>query len=61
MWSKTLNDAKSVEYMNKNPQGILRINQERKDVPHSYKLPYHAYEWQNPLEIKKDNLSQRYC
>ena len=33
----------------------------QKEVLLSYKLRDHAYEYQNPFELKEDNLSQRNC
>ena len=33
----------------------------QKEVLLSHKLRDHAYEYQNPFELKEDNLSQRNC
>ena len=48
--SKTLSEVKPVENINKNLQSFLEIS-----------LRDHAYEYQNPFELKEDNLSQRNC
>ena len=47
--SKTLSEVKPVKNISKNLQGFLD------------KLQDHAYEYQNPFELKEDNLSQRNC
>ena len=57
--SKTLSEVKPVENINKNLQSFIEISPMQKEVLHSHKLQDHAYEYQNPFELKEDNLSQR--
>ena len=59
--SKTLSEVKPVENKNKNLQSFLEIILMQKEVLFLYKLWDHAYEYQNPFELKEDNLSQRNC
>ena len=59
--SKTLSEVKPVENTNKNLQSFLEINPVQKEVLLSLKQRDHAYEYQNPFELKEDNLSQRNC
>ena len=59
--SKTLSEVKSVENRNKNLQSFLEISPMQKEVLLSHKLRDHAYGYQNPFELKEDNLSQRNC
>ena len=47
--------------MNKDLQSFLKIGPVQKEVLLSRKLRDHAYEYQNPFELKEDNLSQRNC
>ena len=42
--SKTLNEVKLVENINKNPESFLEKPFEQKEVPPSHKLQDHAYE-----------------
>ena len=57
--SKTLSEVKPVENINKNLQSFLEISPVQKEVLLLNKLQDHAYEYQNPFELKEDNLSQR--
>ena len=57
--SKTLSEVKSVENISKSLQSFLEISPMQKEVLLSHKLRDHAYEYQNPFELKEDNLSQR--
>ena len=59
--SKTLSEVKLVENTSKNLKSFLEISPVRKEVLLSHKLRDHAYEYQNPFELKEDNLSQRNC
>ena len=59
--SKTLSEVKPVENISKNLQSFLEISPVQKEVLLSHKLRDHAYEYQNPFELKEDNLSQRNC
>ena len=59
--SKTLSEGKQVENINKNLQSFLEISPVQKEVLLSLKLREIAYEYQNPFELKEDNLSQRNC
>ena len=59
--SKTLSEVKLVENINKNLQSFLDTSPMQKEVLLSHKLRDHAYEYQNPFELKEDNLSQRNC
>ena len=59
--SNTLSEVKPVENINKNLQSFLEISPVQKEVLLSHKLRDHAYEYQNPFELKEDNLSQRNC
>ena len=59
--SKTLSEVKPVENINKNLQSFLEISPVQKEVLLSHKLRDHAYEYQNPFELKEDNPSQRNC
>ena len=59
--SKTLSEVKPVENINKNLKSFLEISPVQKEVLLSHKLRDHAYEYQNPFELKEDNLSQRNC
>ena len=59
--SKTLSEVKQVENINKNLQSFPEINPVQKKVLLSHKPRDHAYECQNPFELKEDNLSQRNC
>ena len=59
--SKTLSEVKPIENISKNLQSFLEINPVQKEVLLSHKLRDHAYEYQNPFELKEDNLSQRNC
>ena len=54
-------EVKPVENINKNLQSFLEISPVQKEVLLSHKLRDHAYEYQNPFELKEDNLSQRNC
>ena len=56
--SKTSNDIKPAENINKNPQSFLKINPMQKKVPFShkiYKIQDHTYEQQNSYKFKEDN------
>ena len=57
--SKTLSEANPVENINKNLLSFLEITPVQKEVLLSHKLRDQAYEYQNPFELKEDNLSQR--
>ena len=59
--SKTLSEVKPVENINKNLQSFLEISPMQKEVLLSHKLRDHVYEYQNPFELKEDNLSHRNC
>ena len=59
--SKTLYEVKPVENINENLQSFLEISPVQKEVLLSHKLRDHAYEYQNPFELKEDNLPQRNC
>ena len=59
--SKTLSEVKSVENISKNLQSFLEISPVQKEVLLSHKLRDHAYEYQNPFELKEGNLSQKNC
>ena len=59
--SKTLSEVKPIENISKNLQSFLEISPVQKEVLLSHKLRDHAYEYQNPFELKEDNLSQRNC
>ena len=59
--SKTLSEVKPVENVSKNLQSFPEISPVQKEVLLSHKLRDHAYEYQNPFELKEDNLSQRNC
>ena len=59
--SNTLSEVKPVENISKNLQSFLEISPVQKEVLLSHKLRDHAYEYQNPFELKEDNLSQRNC
>ena len=56
-----LSEVKQVENINKNLQSFPEINPMQKEVLLSHKPRDHAYEYQNPFELKEDNLSQRNC
>ena len=59
--SKTLSEVKPVENINKNLESFLEISNVQKEVLLSHKLQDHAYEYQNPSELKENNLSGRNC
>ena len=59
--SKTLSKVKPVENINKNLQSFPEMNPMQKEVLLSHKLGDHTYEYQNPFELKGDNLVQRNC
>ena len=59
--SEPLSEIKLVENISKNLQIFLVISPMQKEVLLSHKLQDHAYEYQNPFELKEDNLSQRNC
>ena len=59
--SKTLSDVKPVKNINKNLQRFPEISPVQKEVLLSHKLRDNAYEYQDPFELKEDNLSQRNC
>ena len=59
--SKTLNEVKPVENITKNLQSFLELSPMQKEVLLSQKLWDHAYEYENPFELKEDNLWQRNC
>ena len=59
--SKTLSEVKPVKNINKNLKSLLGISPVQKEVLLSHKLRDQAYEYQNPFELKEDNLSQRNC
>ena len=42
--SMTLNEVKSLENLNRNPQSLLEINPVQQEVLPSHKLQNHAYE-----------------
>ena len=54
--SKRLCEVKPIENINKNLQSFLEISPMQKEVLLSHKLRDHAYEYQNPFELKEDNL-----
>ena len=56
-----MSEVKPVENIPKNLQSFLEIGLVQKKVLLSHKLQYHAYEYQNPFELKEDNPSQRNC
>ena len=56
-----MSEVKPVQNINKNLQSFLKISPRQKEVLLSDKLRDHAYEYQNPFELKEDNLSQRNC
>ena len=51
--SKTLTEVKPVKNINKNLQSFLEISLVQKEVLLSHKLRDHAYEHQNPFELKE--------
>ena len=57
--SRRLSEVKPFENINKNLQSFLEISPMQKEVLLSHKLRDHAYEYQNPFELKEDNLSRR--
>ena len=59
--SKMLSEVKPAENINENLQNFLEISPVQKEVLLSHKLPDHAYEYQNPVKLKEDTLSQRNC
>ena len=59
--SRRLSEAKPFENINKNLQSFLEIRPAQKEVVLSHKLLDHAYEYQNPFELKEGNLWQRNC
>ena len=59
--SKTLSEVEPVRNINKNLQSFPEINPVQKEVLLSHKRQGHVYEYQNPFELKEDNLSQRNC
>ena len=50
--SKTLSEAKPVENISKNGQSFLNISPVQRGPSHE--VQDHAYEQQNPFELKKD-------
>ena len=56
---KTLSEVEPVENISKNLQSFLEISPVQNEVLPSHKLREHAYGYQNPFELKEDNLSQR--
>ena len=54
-----LSEIKLAGNINKNLQNFLEISPVQKEVILSHKMPDHAYEYQNPFELKEDTLSQR--
>ena len=54
--SKTLSEVKPVKNINKNLQSVLEISPVEKEVLLSHKLGDHASEYQNPFELKEDNI-----
>ena len=59
--SKTLSEVKPVENITNSLQSFLEISPMQKEVLLSQKLWDHAYEYENPFELKEDNLWQRNC
>ena len=59
--SETLSEVKPVKNIKKNLESFLEISPVQKEVLLSHKLRDHAYEDQNPFELKEDNFSQRNC
>ena len=59
--SNTLSEVKPVKNISKNLQSFLEISPMQKEVFLSHKLRDHAYEYQNLLRLREDNLSQRKC
>ena len=53
--SKTLSEVKPVKNINKNLQSFLEVSTVQKEVLLSHELQDHAYEYQNPFELKEDN------
>ena len=58
---KKLAKVKPVENISKNLESFLETSPLQKEFLSSHKLRDHAYEYQNPFGLKKDNLSQRNC
>ena len=56
-----MSEVKPVKNVNKNLKSFLEISSMQKEVLISHKLRDHAYGYQNPFELKEDNLSQRNC
>ena len=56
-----MSEVKPVKNINKNLQRFTEISSVQKEILLSHKLRDHAYEYQNPFELKKDNPSQRNC
>ena len=54
-----MSEVKPVENINKNLQSFPEINPEQKEVLLSHKLQDHAYEYQNPFELKEDNITEK--
>ena len=54
--SKTVNQVKSVENINKNPK-FSSVCTMQKEVSLAHKLQDHARELQNPFKLKEDNPS----
>ena len=52
-----MSEVKPVENINKNLQSFQEISPVQKEVLLSHKLRDHAYKYQNPFELKEDNLS----
>ena len=58
--NKTPNEVKPAKNIYKNPWSFLGTGLEQNEVPPSHNLQDHAYEeYQNPVKLKKDNLSQK--
>ena len=57
--SNSLSESQSKT--NKNLQSFLEISTVQKEVLLSHKMRDHACEYQNPFELKEDNLSLRNC
>ena len=53
--------SKASQNISKNRQRFLEISSIQKEVLPWHKLRDHAYEYENPFELKEDNLSQINC
>ena len=59
MLCMALNEIKSIENINQNPQSFQRTSRMQKEVHSSWRLQHRKWKWQNPIKLKEDNPTEK--